>query len=80
MTHAALRLDLLEDAMRAAVGDDEYLVHYELIVQTRSGPGASQLFTRHASMAGADPHLSYALLDVQAALEKQKIVSSEAWS
>jgi len=56
----------LEEAVREAVPEGEIVCHFDLIVQTRYGPDASDIRTRRVSMPGANPHLSLGVLTAQA--------------
>lgn len=73
----SLRVDEIEEAVRGSVPAGEFLVHYEVIVQTRTGPDASEIVTRRVSMPGCDPHLSLGVLTVQAALLSRTLLTTE---
>lgn len=70
-------MDGLEEAVRAAVPQGEFLIHYEVIIQTRTGPDAAEIMTRRVSMPSADPHLSLGVLTMQMALVSRKILRDE---
>jgi hypothetical protein len=64
------KMVVLEETIRSLIGDDEVMVHFDVLVETRSGPDASRIrFTRFAP-AGSDPLLSLGLMT--AALSRLK--------
>lgn len=77
---AGLRMDGLEGleaAVEACVPEGEYLVHYELIIQTRTGNGAEEIVTRRICTPGGDPYLSFGLLTMQAALLSRRMTTGQ---
>jgi hypothetical protein len=52
----------IEEAIRLAVPDDEIMVHFDVLVETRHGPGARLIRYRRLAPPGSDPLLSLGLL------------------
>jgi hypothetical protein len=52
----------VEDAINALLPDDEVMVHFDVLVETRCGPDARKIRFRRFSPPGSDPLLSLGLL------------------
>ena len=58
----------LEDDLCALIPEDEVIVHFDVLVETRCGPDARRIRYRRLSPPGSDPLLSLGLM--QASLNR----------
>lgn len=52
----------LEDVIRRAIPENEIVVHFDVVVETRHGPEARKIRIRRFSPPGSDPVMSLGLL------------------
>lgn len=52
----------MEESIKKALPEDEYLIHFTVLVETRSGPDARKIRVRRFAPQGSDPLLSLGLL------------------
>lgn len=67
----------LEDVIRRAVPDDEIVVHFDVVVETRHGPEAKKIRVRRFSPPGSDPVLSLGLLTAALGKLSSRLSQSE---
>jgi len=67
----------MEEVIRDAVPEEEFVTHFDVLVETRSGPDARTIRFRRYSPPGSDPLLSLGLLSAVKARLTRKLGLSE---